>query len=135
YLSFFLTYPLAAHATGLTWAWTGLAVIIFLPLYFLSYWVDGAKLLWVIAAMTVLGVVYAPFNPGASVFFIYAAAAGAFAGKGRTPWIIIAAIVAVVGVESVMLRLPGWFWVPAVVLAIFVGAINIHGAQRKEANA
>ena len=135
YLSFFLTYPLAAHAGGMTWAMTGLAVLIFLPLYFLSYWLDGIKLLSVLAAMTALGVVYAPFNPGASVFFIYAAAAGAFAGTARTGWTIISVIVAVVGIESVVLRLPGWFWMPAVVLAIFVGAMNIHAAQRKEANA
>jgi len=135
YLSFFLTYPLAAHAGGLTWALTGLALLIFLPLYFLSYWVDGAKLLWVVAAMTALGVVYAPFNPGASVFFIYAAAAGAFARKGRTGWIIISIVVAVVALESLVLRLPAWFWAPAIVLAIFVGAINIHAAQRKQANA
>ena len=135
YLSFFLTYPLAAHASRMTSLWTGLAVIVFLPLYFLSYWAHGAKLLWVIAAMTVLGVVYAPFNPGASVFFIYAAAAGAFAGSARLGWIIIAAIIAVVGIESVVLRLPGWFWIVAIVLAIFVGAMNIHAAQRKQANA
>lgn len=135
YLSFFLTYPLAAHANGVMWAWTGLAVAVFLPLYFLTYWLDGVKLLCVLAAMTVLGVVFAPFNPGASVFFIYAAAAGAFAGTARTGWIIISSVVAVVAIESVVLRLPAWFWMPAVVLAVFVGAINIHAAQRKQANA
>src|SRR6185312_2399658 len=135
YLSFFLTYPLAAHASRMTSLWTGLAVIVFLPLYFLSYWVHGAKLLWIIAAMTVLGVVYGPFNPGASVFFIYAAAAGAFAGSVPMAWIIICVIVGVVAVESLVLHLPGPFWIPAVTCSIFVGAICIHAAQRKVANA
>jgi two-component system sensor histidine kinase DesK len=135
YLSFFVVYPLATNAKALDLALTGLGILIFLPLYFLSYWVNGAKLLWVIAGMAVLGAVYGPFNPGASVFFIYAAAAGAFAGPAALGWTIIGAVVAVVGIESLALRLPPAFWIPAVTLSVFVGALNIHAAQRKAANA
>jgi two-component system sensor histidine kinase DesK len=113
----------------------GVGIIIFLPLYFLSYWVDGLKLLCVIAGMAALGVVYGPFNPGASVFFVYAAAAGAFAGSAGMAWTIISAIVAIVGIETLLLRLPGELWIPAVTFSIFVGALNIHAAQRKMANA
>src|SRR5918996_3828878 len=112
YLSFFVVYALATRAGTLHLALMGLGIIIFLPLYFLSYWVDGPKLFWVIAGITALGVAYGPFNPGASVFFIYAAAAGAFAGTAGVGWTIISAIVAVVGVESLVLRLPAEFWIP-----------------------
>lgn len=135
YLSFFVVYPLVTRAGALELAVMGLGIIVFLPLYFLSYWVEGAKLLWVLAGMTALGVVYGPFNPGASVFFVYAAAAGAFAGSAGRAWTIISVVVAVVGIESLALRLPGEFWIPAVTFSVFVGALNIHAAQRKAANA
>ncbi|HKT49412.1 MAG TPA: sensor histidine kinase [Candidatus Angelobacter sp.] len=135
YLSFFVIYPLAEHAGALKLALMGLGIITFLPLYFLSHWVKAPKQLWVIAGMAALGVVYGPFNPGASVFFIYAAAAGAFAGSVTMAWIIICVIVGVVAVESLVLHLPGPFWIPAVTCSIFVGAICIHAAQRKVANA
>ncbi|HJT53024.1 MAG TPA: sensor histidine kinase [Candidatus Angelobacter sp.] len=135
YLSFFVVYPLLTRAGALELTLMSLGIIIFLPLYFLSYWVDGPKLLAVIAGMTALGVAYGPFNPGASVFFIYGAAAGAFAGSATVAWSIISAIVAVLGVESLVLRLPGEFWIPGVAFSVFVGALNIHAAQRKAANA
>ena len=135
YLSFFVVYPLAARAGAVEVALMGLGIILFLPLYFLSYWVDGPKLFWVLAGITALGLVYGPFNPGASVFFVYAAAAGAFAGSATVAWSIISAVVAVVGVESLVLRLRGEFWIPAIAFSVFVGALNIHAAQRKAANA
>jgi two-component system, NarL family, sensor histidine kinase DesK len=135
YLSLFLAYPLATHAGVREWTLTAVGVAAFLPLYFLAYWVDGSKLLGTIAGISALGAAYAPFNPGASVFFVYAAAAGAFVGSAGLAWTVIAVIVTVVGMESLILRLPGQFWIPAAAFSIFIGAMNIHVAQRKIANA
>jgi two-component system, NarL family, sensor histidine kinase DesK len=135
YLSLFLAYPLATHARPLDWALTGAGVAVFLPLYFSSYWACGLKKLWPVAGMTALGVAFAPLNPGAAVFFVYAAAAGAFAGAGGFAWVVIAGIVGIAGLESFLLRMPGEFWIPAAVFSVFVGAMNIHASQRKIANA
>jgi two-component system sensor histidine kinase DesK len=134
YLSLFLTTPLATHAGTASWIWTAVGVGAFLPLYFRSYWLEGSKLLWTVAGLAALGAAFAPFNAGASVFFVYAAAAAAFHGSPNVSWMAIAVIVAVVGVEAFALRLPGWFWIPAIVFSVFVGATNIHVAQRKIAN-
>ncbi|MGE5321392.1 MAG: sensor histidine kinase [Actinomycetota bacterium] len=135
YLSFFLINPLTTQASPLKWLLTGLCIAVFLPLYFSSYWLRGAKTLWAVAGMAALGVMYAAWNPGASVFFIYAAAAAAFAGTPGFAWATIGTIVGILGLESFLLRLPGWFWIPTTVLCVFIGAMNIHAAQRKSANA
>ncbi|HET9183354.1 MAG TPA: sensor histidine kinase [Candidatus Angelobacter sp.] len=135
YLSFFLVYPLAAHASPLKWVLTGIGVAVFLPLYFSAYWLCGKKTLWPVAGMTALGVIYAAWNPGAAVFFIYAAAAAVFEVTAGLAWSIIGVIVAIVGLESFLLRLPAPFWITAIVFSVFVGAMCIHDAQRKIANA
>lgn len=134
YLSWFVVYPVLTHAGALELVLMGLGIVIFLPLYFLSYWLKGSKRMWLIAGMAALGAVYGPFNPGASVFFIYAVAAGAFAGSVTMAWSLISVIIGVVAVESFILHLPGQFWIPAVIFIVFVGAICIHAAQRKAAN-
>jgi len=72
------------------------SAIIFLPLYFRGYWVKGRQLLWIISAITLLGMVLAPFNPGAAVYFVYAAAFAPKSADTRTAIKIIAAIVLVI---------------------------------------
>ena len=135
YLSWFLVYPLASHASALQWLFTAIAVAVFLPLYFLSYWVDGRNLLLTCAAIALLGVIYTPSNPGASVFFIYASAAMAFFGSAVVSWIAIGVIVGAVGLETLLLHLRPEAWISAVVFSVFIGAMNIHVCQRKLANA
>jgi two-component system sensor histidine kinase DesK len=134
YLSLFLANPLAAHAGAVTWICTAAGITAFLPLYFASYWLEGLKMLWPVAGMAAIGAVFAPFNAGAAVFFIYAAAAAAFEGSATISWSAIAAIVGVIGIESFALRLSPWFWGIATMFSVFIGAMNIHAAQRKIAN-
>jgi two-component system sensor histidine kinase DesK len=116
------------------WQWTANAfgILVFLPLYFRAYWVQGRRLLWIIAAMTALGIVFAPINPGAAVYFIYAAS---FAGRvGDRPGIglrIIAGLLLIIGVETLLLNLSPYFWISAVALTIVIGAIGIHYGQRE----
>lgn len=135
YLSWFVVYPLLSHPTAFQWLYTAVGVAIFLPLYFLSYWVDGRNLLLTSAAMTILGVIYAPYNPGASVFFVYASAAMAFFGSASVSWLAIGVIVGVVGLETLLFHLRPDAGIPAIVFSVFVGAMNIHVCQRKLANA
>jgi two-component system, NarL family, sensor histidine kinase DesK len=107
---------------------------LFLPLYFLGYWVKGRQLLCIIAAITLLGVVLAPFNPGAAVLFVYA---GAFAPKGGNTQIavrIIAAVVLVIIAESFVLHLTPYFWISALIFTVMIGAVNTHFAQRNRDN-
>lgn len=107
---------------------------VLLPLYFRGYWVKGRELLLIIATITLLGVVLAPFNPGAAVFFVYAAAFAPKAGNTPDAIKIIAAIVFVIAVESAALRLTPYFWISAVIFTMMIGAVNTHFAQRNRDN-
>src|SRR5262245_4146116 len=73
YLSFFIVYSLAFDHTPLAWTIDGAALVLFLGLYFRAFWLKGPALLSVIIPIYILGAVLSPRNPGAAVFFIYAA--------------------------------------------------------------
>lgn len=45
YLGMFFFSPINTHAGALQWWLTGLAAVVFLPLYFLGYWFTGARCL------------------------------------------------------------------------------------------
>src|SRR5438132_8337140 len=78
YLSFFIVYPaMKPRTTAAEWIATGAGVIVFLAMYVRGYRVSGGDLYPIIAGITLVGLIYFPFNPGAGTFFIYAAA---FAG-------------------------------------------------------
>ena len=135
YLTFFFGQPIAAHGSWPQWLATILGVAIFLPLYFAGYWLGGRRRLWIITAIALLGAVYAPFNPGASVFFVYAASFAAFAGTPAFAARVLALIVVAIGIESFLLHLSPWFWGIAIMLTIVIGAVNIQVAQRERSDA
>ena len=113
------------------WALTILGMVVFLALYFRGYWIKGKKLLWIIAAIALLGAVYAPTNAGASVYFIYAASFAAYIGETAFAIRILLLILLLIGLETWILRLPPYFWIPATVFSTLVGATNIHFKQRQ----
>jgi len=135
YLTFMIPYALFSGAGPKVWVSTVVAVMLFLPLYFLGYWVKGKQLLLVIAAIALLGVVFSPINPGSSVFFIYA---GAYAGrfkKLRDSLGIIGTLLLAIALETLVFRLPAFFWAPAALFTVIIGAVNIHYAERSRENA
>lgn len=108
--------------------------LVFLPAYFRGYWVKGRQLLWIIALITLLGVVLAPFNPAAAVFFVYAAAFAPKVNGARTAVKAIAAVGFAIIVESAVLHLTPYFWAFALIFAVMIGAVNTHFAERSRAN-
>ncbi|HEY2498355.1 MAG TPA: sensor histidine kinase [Candidatus Angelobacter sp.] len=134
WLIYLTSVPFYGYATQHTslrfWTLTVLGMAVFLVLYFRGYWVEGKKLLWIIAAILLLGVVYAPSNPGASVYFIYAAAFVAFTGEAGFALRILPLIVVLIALETLAFHLTPYFWVSASVFSMLVGAINIHYRQR-----
>src|ERR1017187_6922424 len=73
YLACFLIIPFLFPTPGWQRVATVLGVLAALPLYFWGYWVSGRRALWVVAGFTLLGSLFAPFNPGAANMFIFAA--------------------------------------------------------------
>jgi two-component system sensor histidine kinase DesK len=134
YLGFFFIHPIADHVGWETWLATALGTIVFLALYFTAYRLQDRRCLWIIVAIALLGLGFAPFNPGSSVFIVYAAAFAAFAGDAKFAGKLLAALVAVVGAETLLLHLGPWFWTVGTVLSVAIGSVNIFFVQKMQAN-
>jgi two-component system sensor histidine kinase DesK len=134
YLAFYLI-PGVAFMPGLE----AKAIVIVVTLagavlYFAGYWLCGYQVFWVVAAFLVLGMVGASSNPGASVFFIYAASFIGKAVEAPKVYAYLGGLLVLIGVQSWIMRFPPWFWVPAVVFSALIGSLVNHEVQRKRLN-
>jgi two-component system sensor histidine kinase DesK len=138
WLIYLTSVPFYGYASGqrstVFWALNILGMLVLMALYFRGYWIKGRKLLWIIAAIALLGIVYSPTNAGASVYFIYAASFAAFIGETKLAIRILALILVLIGLETWIFHLPPYFWIPASVFSVLIGAINIHYWQRQQDN-
>jgi len=126
YLVLFVAYlPFVVESTT-DWILSLGGVAVFLVLYFAGHWFRDRRLLWIIAGITIIGLLLAPRNPGASVFFIYAAAFAGFSGSPRLAAVVIAVVAAALGVEAWLLGLPAVFWIPGMIFTIVIGGVNSH---------
>jgi len=131
YLIFFLWGPINGPTSRLQWAATGVGLVAFLFLYFCFFRTRRPWTLACVGGITVLGILYAPFNDGAANFFIYAASMVPFALESEwSAGLIIAALAIVAGLEGWLLHLPKGFLFPATFLTTMIGAGNIFFAQR-----
>ncbi len=131
YLTFFLWDPVTGHTSSGQWVATATGLAVFLFLYFSFFLTNKPWPMVCVAGILALGIVYAPFNYGASNFFIYAASMAPFALE--TEWsaaLVIAGVVALAALESWWLHIPRGFLFPATFLSTFIGAANIYFAQR-----
>lgn len=126
YLAVFFAYLPQVDYAPVEWLLVGLALAAFLGLYFVGYWIRDRRLLWVIAGITVIGLMLAPRNPGASVFFVYATAFAGFTGSRRLAIGVIVAVVLTLGAEAWVLGLPPSFSIPGVVFGLLIGGVNSH---------
>lgn len=131
YLGFFLAYPVVHRASLGQWLVTLAGIAVFLVLYFRAFWSPPGELMMIIGAITAIGVVYAPFNGGASAFFIYAAAFACETGPPRRAVTVIGSVVAVCLAEAWLLDLPPWFWIPGAGISVVVGGVNIHWVEQR----
>lgn len=115
-------------------ALSGVAFVVFLVLYFRGFWVRGRSLLAIAVSIAVIGMLFLPTNPGASVFFVYA---GAFFGQGfRRSFVYksLALLVAALIAEALVFGVRPEGFLPAVVFSVLVGLINLHFAERGRAH-
>jgi len=132
YFGFFFLDPILNHAGWKGWLLTGIGTVLFVVLYITVASLDSK--LWqlaTLAVMVLVGVVYAPFNSGASCYFIFAAAILPYVLESEAAiFAAIAAVVAIAGLETWLLHLSGWFLFYAGGLAVVVGGSNIYFAQK-----
>jgi len=136
YVVFFAISPmLARHATALDWLTTLGTTLVFLALYFRGYWVRGRRIIPIIAALALLGLVLYPHNSAAGVFFIYAASFAARLDRDRAAIATIAGIEVLVGIEAFAMQMHPFSFAWVVVFVALIGAINVHfeGVGRSQA--
>src|SRR5579863_767951 len=135
YFCFFLLNPILNHAGWKQWIATGLGTMAFLVVYFSFFWIKCPWNLLNIAAFTLLGAGFAPFNEGACTFFVFAAAFSPYAVETESSALkLLAVVLAVATGEWWLLHLSGWFLFYGGGLAMVVGVGNIFFAQRERAN-
>jgi two-component system sensor histidine kinase DesK len=128
-LNFLLPAVFSPDLVRVWWLSAG-TLAIFLPLYFRSYWEQGWRQFALSAAMCVIGLAWARWNLGSSVFVVFAVAGLVHDDDQRAAWRRIAILVAFTGLASWLLGLRLWFWLPALGFSLFVAAFIAESRKR-----
>lgn len=135
YLPTFLIEPIARTRAGqasvLYWVATLVGLGVFLTAYFRAYWVRGVRLLPVIAVQAALAVTYSPFNIGACVLFVYAAAAAAQLDRTRDALRLVLLIGGLGAATALVIDAPVFFWITSVGVTLLIGTVTMHDAQSR----
>jgi two-component system, NarL family, sensor histidine kinase DesK len=132
YLAFVFIDPIANHASLRQWAICIAFTLLFLPFYFLGYWVKGRTGLLVVSAIATIGYAAVPFiGFGGVAFLIYAAAFLGFMFETADGFKILAAMLLLFSLECYLLHALGSPLLIGNVLIGIIGAVNLHFGQRK----
>src|SRR6476659_8111325 len=134
YIIPFAGYPVVEHAGAGRIAITWFATAVFTVIYLAGYRVRGRRLLWIIAAITLLGVAFMPINYGAGAFFIFAASFAGNTGGVRKAFSIIGIVLLVLLADVLVIGLSPLIWWWAAFFTAVIGAVNAHFAQVGRAN-
>lgn len=111
------------------------ALMVFLVLYFRSFWVGSRTRLWMAIATAAIGLFLVPVNGGAIVFYIYAAASAGTIRPPRLAVVAIGCLVAVALVQTLILDLPLYYAFVATIVSTFVGLANVYFSGLSSENA
>ena len=100
-------------------------LLLFVPLYFASYWARGARSLLCVALSCLFGVLWAPHNFGASSFFIFAAAMCAGVQPPRRAYGAMALVMLLALLMGQLTRWELSFLIPCLLVGIPVGVAAI----------
>jgi len=135
YLQFFMLEWWFRPVSMLELSLAALTVAAFLVLYFSTWRTRGRRALLQLSLIAALGLAWTPFNAGASVFMIYAAAFACRVGPPRPALIIVLCI-------ALLVSLVAWFWqpllqywVPGALISLIIGVANIWQTERERQNA
>jgi two-component system sensor histidine kinase DesK len=134
YIIPFAGFPIVAKAGVGQIVLTLVATAVFLVLYLAGYRAIGRRLLFIIGAITLLGVAFMPVNYGAGALFIFAASFAGAAGGARRAFSIIGIVLLVLLVDVLIIGLSPLIWWWAAFFTVVIGAVNAHFAQVGRAN-
>lgn len=134
WFGFFFVQPISEHTSLKVWAEDGTAAVIFLFLFFATYWSRYSRAIFYALGILALGIIVAPINGGACTFFIYAAASFPFLSRRLLKTVLLINLVVVSAFLETFLLHYGWvFFTYAGGVAAVVGAGNIFFAERNKA--
>lgn len=107
-----------------------LSMLLFLPLYFASFWLHNLRVLPFILSSCLLGILWGSHNYGASSFFIFAAAMCYQIDRPRQAYAMLGLVLAILGGATLALNFPSYLWVPALIVSVPVGISSIMEAER-----
>lgn len=111
-------------------------LLLFVPLYFYSYWTRGPRRALVIAITCAVGAVWAPYNIGASTFFIFACSMCSGIVSLRRAYATVAAVIAAALATAWAIPAHGLeFLFPALVVGPLVGVGSINDARLSRSRA
>jgi two-component system sensor histidine kinase DesK len=129
WLIYMLYYVLAGRSDE--FAVTAAVTVAAVALYFWSYWLRGAEVLWISGAWFVLGAMFLRMNPGASVFFVYGACLYGKIWEPSVAFRYLAGHVVLVCLVCWGLGTNIYVSGSAVVFSALIGAVMIQYSQRK----
>jgi two-component system, NarL family, sensor histidine kinase DesK len=135
YSGFFFVQPIMDHVGRKQWLLDLLGFSVFLLLYARLFLLEHPRGLLHIAGMVALGMIFIPWNGGASTFFIFAAAFTPFVMETQTKAIAgMLTIAGIAGTEGWRLHLSGWDLFYSAVFPLVVGGGNLFFAERNRMN-
>lgn len=111
------------------------STVLFLIIYFSGFRRSGRSALWHVLALAALGIAWAPFNVGASAFFVFAGAFAMLVGPPYRAWAVLTALLLIIALLAVVAQPSIVFWLPGILATFIVGAANIYFAERARQNA
>ena len=126
YLLFFLLAGWTSHLPS-----TAAATAVALVLYFWSFWIRGARVLWIVAAWFALGLMFVRVNPAASVFFVYAACLYGKVWEPPVAFRFLAGHLVLVSLLCWAVGCDVYVWISSVVFSGMVGSVVVQYAQRQ----
>ena len=134
FLPAFFVQPVVHGASALAWVAHIAAAAAFVWLYLRGQWVTGRALIPVVVVPLVFGIAFSPVNPGAYIFFTYAASFAARFERTSHAAACIAGITAIGLGVAFGIDAPLYYWLGHGVFTPLIGAVNLHFAQVGRAN-
>jgi two-component system sensor histidine kinase DesK len=106
-----------------------LTVVLFMPLYFASFWARGRQSVLCMLLTCLIGAAWAPFNPWSDTFFIFACAMCAGLQRPRDAYLMLAGVLALavlVGMSLPANRMV--FLLPALAVGLPTGIASVMDA-------
>lgn len=133
YLNVYVGWPFVFPVTAARWGVLAAGLCAFLALYFAAHWLSGTRRLAVIASLAALGLALTWMNPGACVFFVYAASfvGGARTGRAAAAWISAITVAGLAAAATAGVPWGPWAGAFVAVFAPLIGWLNVSDAENR----